>query len=147
MKFQITDSDPGVDPANTQATLDGAPVQSGQVLDLFNLLPGPHALRIHAVDWAGNTTESSVTFTVTATPRSTEYEVARMLQLGWIPRWRTEAMLIQALEMASPFSLKAFIAVIANPRQRPQDQPLMTAAAATQLTATAQYLLQLMGGG
>src|SRR5204863_4281302 len=63
LQFSITDTDPGLDPATVQATLDGAPVQSGRSLDLFDLRPGPHTLRILARDFAGNAADVKVTFT------------------------------------------------------------------------------------
>jgi hypothetical protein len=52
------------------ASLDMAPVTSGQVIDLSTLSLGNHTLRVGAVDNAGNVGSKSVTFSVTATVQS-----------------------------------------------------------------------------
>jgi uncharacterized repeat protein (TIGR01451 family) len=152
IRFTVTDADPGVDPASVSATFDGTPVQSGQTVDLFTLLPGPHTVRVHAADWAGNAADSTFTFTVGVTFDSTMTEVWRMHDLGWIPRWRTAASLNQLLDVAQQnlaagkrdaarAGLQAFLTTVANPKRRPQDPPLMNDQAAAQLTTTVQYLL------
>ena len=47
------------------ADLDGTPVVSGQVIDLYTLGLGSHTLTVHAVDKAGNeSTAASATFTI-----------------------------------------------------------------------------------
>src|SRR5207247_10788156 len=114
------------------------------------LFPGPHTVRVQAVDWAGNAADAITTFTVAPTLKSTEYDILRMQQLGWIPRWRTAASLIQILEVArerfwdpktTRTNLQAILTIIANRHQSPLAPPLMNDAAAAQLTATIHYLM------
>jgi hypothetical protein len=54
-----------------QATLDGTPMTSGQVVDLYTLSLGDHTLTVVATDFYGNAMTRSVTFSVTATIQST----------------------------------------------------------------------------
>jgi uncharacterized repeat protein (TIGR01451 family) len=152
LQFSITDADPGLDPASVQATLDGAPVQSGRSLDLFNLRPGPHLLRIQARDFAGNAADMKVTFTVAATIASTMWDIASLQNAGAIRLSRTAALLAQTLEAAQErfwfadtagmrSSLEFFLSVVTDPRRRLPPQPLLTAEAAALLEADARYLL------
>jgi uncharacterized repeat protein (TIGR01451 family) len=152
LQFSITDTDPGLDPATVQATLDGAPVQSGRSLDLFDLRPGPHTLRILARDFAGNAADVKVTFTVAATIQSTLWDIFRLQNTGGIRMSRTSALLAQTLEAAQErfwfadslgmrMSLEFFLSAVTDPRRRLPPQPLLTAEAAAILEADARYLL------
>jgi len=62
LDFSATDAISGIDSIN--AALDGAPVTSGQIIDLRTLAIGQHTLTVNAVDKAGNSASISVTFNV-----------------------------------------------------------------------------------
>jgi hypothetical protein len=78
--------------------LDSQAVTSGQVIDLYTLSLGDHTLAVTAVDHAGNSTTSSVTFTVTATIDSTIAGVKRLYDEGKISRYTTYKILTDGLK-------------------------------------------------
>ncbi len=64
--FTATDATSGI--ATVAATVNGAAVSDGQILDLTGLALGPHTFTATAVDAAGNTATESRTFTVMPVP-------------------------------------------------------------------------------
>ena len=48
IEYTVTDAGSGVDAATVKATFDGAPATHGQVLDMFLLAPGNHAVKVAA---------------------------------------------------------------------------------------------------
>jgi len=66
------------------ADLDGTPVTSGQVIDLYTLALGDHTLTVHAMDNVYNQASASVTFTVEATIQSMKDGVQRFWDEGKI---------------------------------------------------------------
>lgn len=82
VEFEATDDLSGV--YSVEATLDGEPVESGQVVDLLELSLGEHTLWVRAEDTAGNVAEKTVTFTVVATFRSLREAVKRFHAEGEI---------------------------------------------------------------
>jgi len=60
--YNVTDATSGV--ASSFATLDGAAITKGDMIDLRNLSIGSHTIRVTATDNAGNSAESSTTFIV-----------------------------------------------------------------------------------
>ncbi len=66
------------------ATLDGAPVKSGDVVDLFMIALGDHKLVVTAADFYGNSTTQEVTFSVEATLQTLSGSVKHFYDLGLI---------------------------------------------------------------
>ena len=79
---RVSDEVAGV--ATTTVTLNGAPVQDGDVLDLVDLPLGVHVLTVRAEDRVANVSEHSVTFTVEATIASLRALVERFAAEGAI---------------------------------------------------------------
>jgi hypothetical protein len=65
--FAASDAMSGLAAANPTATLDGAPVSSGQSIPLLGLSLGTHTLTVSAMDQAGNVAAQTVAFGVKAT--------------------------------------------------------------------------------
>lgn len=65
--FAASDAVSGLAAANPTATLDGAPVSSGQSIPLLGLSLGTHTLTVSAMDQAGNVAAQTVAFGVKAT--------------------------------------------------------------------------------
>jgi 2',3'-cyclic-nucleotide 2'-phosphodiesterase (5'-nucleotidase family) len=123
--FSATDVPSGI--ASVEATVDGAPVTSGEVLDLTKLTLGSHTLTVVAKDLYGNSTTESATFTVTATIGSLETLVSRFAADGRIAsplQARTlQKRLLQAQQAASSAKLdqargqiEAFIEIVLDLR-------------------------------
>lgn len=70
--------------ATQSATFDGSPATNGQVIDLFLLPLGTHAVVVTATDNAGNQSSDTATFAVVATAESVSASVDRLLDLGAI---------------------------------------------------------------
>jgi len=67
------------------ATIAGNGLQSGQLINLLTALSlGSHTFSISAVDYAGNTGSSSVTFTIIVTAESIKDDVRQFLAAGKI---------------------------------------------------------------
>ena len=84
LDFTVTDDIAGVKWVDD--TLDGAPVSSGQVINLYLYLPGTtHTLNVNAMDKAYNSANTtSVTFTVETSAQSTCIVVNRLYNEGKI---------------------------------------------------------------
>ena len=83
LDFFATDDIAGV--KSVTATLDGASVTNGQVIDLYSYLPGTtHTLVVTAMDKAYNTSSASVTFTVETTIQSMMSVVTSLYEDGAI---------------------------------------------------------------
>jgi 2',3'-cyclic-nucleotide 2'-phosphodiesterase/3'-nucleotidase len=95
LDFNAVDAVSGLN--SMDANLDGTPVTSGQVVDLYTLSLGDHTLTVHAVDNVGNETSASVTFTVTATSQSLVSSVNRFFTEGLIDNGGTQNSLLQKL--------------------------------------------------
>jgi 2',3'-cyclic-nucleotide 2'-phosphodiesterase (5'-nucleotidase family) len=83
------------------ATLDGAPVTSGQEIDLYTLSLGDHTLTVNAVDKATNAATKSATFHVDATIQSLMNSVNRFYKEGKIKNHGMQQMLLVTLQGAS----------------------------------------------
>ena len=66
------------------ATLDGTKVSNGDSFELMYLAPGTHTFKVSAMDNAGNTSSSTVTFTIRAVPASTIKVVGKLKATGEI---------------------------------------------------------------
>jgi hypothetical protein len=82
------------------ADLDGTPVTSGQVIDLYTLSLGDHTLTVNAVDKAGNQASQAVTFGVTATIQSLKASVNRFYKEGKINNRGIYISLLANLDVA-----------------------------------------------
>jgi 5'-nucleotidase / UDP-sugar diphosphatase len=82
------------------ATLDGAPVANGQVVDLLTLSLGSHVLKVDAVDKADNASAAQVTFSIVATTGSLKALVDRYYAEGKINKSSTHDSLIAQLSAA-----------------------------------------------
>ena len=70
---------------NTQtATLDGAPVASGQAVDLMVMPPAEHVVSVTAGDRAGNEATASLRFAVTVDADGVAAVLGHLRELGWI---------------------------------------------------------------
>jgi len=87
LDWTVTENVSGI--AVQSAAFDGAPVVSGQVVDLFFLSLGPHTLAVNAADEAGNSASASVTFNVVADIYSLIAARQRVQELGWIVKQGT----------------------------------------------------------
>lgn len=85
------------------ATLDGAPVASGQKVDLYSLSLGSHTLTVTAADYYSNTSTKSVTFNVTATVQSLVVSVNRFFQEGKIDNAGIRNSLLSQLDTAQAY--------------------------------------------
>lgn len=80
--FSATDTVSGG--ATATATLDGAPVTSGQSLDLWRLPLGSHELTVRGRDRAGNTTTRTVSFTTRTSYADVRTLITRLRAVGLI---------------------------------------------------------------
>jgi hypothetical protein len=97
--FSATDDSAGV--KQVVGLLDGSPVTSGQVLDLYILALGDHTFTVNATDKAGNSSTQSLTFSITATVDSLKTAVDRFYQDGSIKNKETYKKLMKELADAS----------------------------------------------
>jgi hypothetical protein len=86
------------------ATLDGAPVASGQKFDLYTMpLGSSHTLTVTAADYYGNTSTQSVTFNVTTTVQGLMISVNRFFQEGGIDNAGIRNSLLSQLSTAQAY--------------------------------------------
>jgi hypothetical protein len=129
---------------NVWADLDGAPVTSGQAIDLYTLSLGNHTLTVYAIDKAGNQTSNSVTFNVTATIQSLMVSVDRFYAEGKIDAWDVYQGLMDKLVAADKSKkidttiniLNAFINLV-----QAQSGKHITTEAADLLIADAEWVI------
>lgn len=86
--------------ASESATLDGAPIANGAVVDLSTLAMGTHTFVVTATDMAGNTTSITVVFEVKVTYDSLEALKHRFYELGLIKNQGIVTSLDQKLRAA-----------------------------------------------
>lgn len=142
LDFSAVDDIAGV--KKVWADLDGVPVVSGQVIDLYTLAFGSHTLTVYAVDKAYNQTSASVTFSVTATVQSLKASVERFYSEGKINDATIYQSLMDKLTAAAKSKkasttinlLNAFINQV-----KAQSGKHITADAAKLLIADAQYVI------
>jgi len=70
LNFSATDALSGIDLVT--ALLDSTPVTNGQVIDLRTLTLGQHTLTVTAVDKAGNSASTAVTFNIKPVPATVD---------------------------------------------------------------------------
>jgi len=140
--------------ASVTADLDGVPVVSGQVIDLYTLALGSHILTVHAVDKATNTASASVTFNVIATIDSLQAAVLRFYEEGKIwPEFLVNNLLnkLDAAQMnedrgatyVAIRNLQAFITEVT--RQSTPPQVHIDPDAGALLIADAQWIINKLG--
>jgi hypothetical protein len=133
--------------ATVTATLDGAPVVSGQTIDLLTLSLGSHLLKVDAVDKADNASVAQVPFSVVATTGSLKALVDRYYAEGKINKSSVHDSLIAQLSAAEASiaagknktavnQLGAFINLV-----KAQTGKSIDAGAAAILIADAQYVI------
>jgi hypothetical protein len=98
--FTVTDAGSGVDEATVKAMLDGAAAADGQVLDMFLLAPGAHAINVAAADNLGNATDTTRTFDLHATSQSLRSNIDRACSEGLITKGGTCKALAATLDQA-----------------------------------------------
>jgi hypothetical protein len=150
LSFSATDEPAGV--KSVSATLDGATVANGQVIELWALrLGSTHTLVVDAADWAGHDASASATFEVIGTAASTQTVVNELLQEGEIDNGGIANSLLQKLAniekklekgqvSAAISALKAFIKEVSA-----QSGKHISAEAAALLIADAEWLIQNPG--
>jgi hypothetical protein len=91
LSYSVADDLTGVQPNSVVATLDGMTTLNGHSLVngltlnlLTDLALGSHTFTVTAIDYAGNTGSSSVTFSIVVTPASIIDDVQYFLSLGAI---------------------------------------------------------------
>lgn len=94
IQWSVTDTGSGVDAATVAATFDGAGAALGQVLDMFFLYPGLHAVRVAAADNLGNVGSLTRLFSVNATSESLVSNVERACTLGLIAKQQCTPLLM-----------------------------------------------------
>jgi cytochrome c len=82
ISWQAVDPTSGV--KTLRGTLDGAGYTSGVLQALYELPLGTHALKVTAVDNAGNRTVQTVTFGITTSTRDLANLVDRFHAVGWL---------------------------------------------------------------
>jgi hypothetical protein len=100
IEYTVTDAGSGVDDATVKTTLDGAAATNGQVLDMFLLAPGMHAINVAAADNLGNATDKTRTFELHATAVSLRNNIDRALNEGLITKQSTHKVLSITLDLA-----------------------------------------------
>ncbi len=85
------------------ADLDGVPVTSGQVIDLYTLALGEHTLTVYAMDNVYNQASQSVTFSVSATVQSLVSAVHRFYAEGKIDNAGIRSSLVDKLNTAQAY--------------------------------------------
>jgi hypothetical protein len=98
--FTVTDAGSGVGEATVKAMLDGAAAADGQVLDMFLLAPGAHAINVAAADNLGNATDTTRTFDLHATSQSLRSNIDRACSEGLITKGGTCKALAATLDQA-----------------------------------------------
>lgn len=86
--------------ASFNTTLDGFSVQSGEMIDLFYYTLGEHDLNLEATDNKGFVSTLTRRFFVIADLSSTEIDVNKCSEMGWIDNWGIENSLKQKLRAA-----------------------------------------------
>ena len=100
--FRATDTPAGV--RSVTARIDGkTAVRNGQTLDLRTLKLGSHSLKVTAVDRAGNSASSTVTFRVTATVKSLVRSVNLYYSEHKITRTSLKTRLVSLLNAAEHY--------------------------------------------
>ncbi len=89
IEYTVTDAGSGVNQATVKSTFDGAPATHGQVLDMFLLAPGTHAVNVAAADNLGNATDTTRTFQLHATSESLLSNIERSCTEGLITKQGT----------------------------------------------------------
>jgi 2',3'-cyclic-nucleotide 2'-phosphodiesterase (5'-nucleotidase family) len=148
INFSAADAVSGV--KKVWADLDGAPVSTGQVIDLHTLALGNHVLTVNAVDRAGYPATASVSFSVNATVKSLTTSVNRLFKEGKITNDGNLNSLLVTLQHAQDAlnsgkakvavnSLEAFINKV-----QAQSGKHVDAAAAALLIADARWVIAHM---
>lgn len=70
--------------ATTSVELDGNPIESASIIELFNLSLGDHEIVVTAIDGVGNTRRKTQQFTVYADKESIERDILKMNGMGWL---------------------------------------------------------------
>jgi hypothetical protein len=86
IQYGVDDGPLGSGVASHSVTFDGAPATNGQVLDMFFLDPGVHAIAVTAADNLGNAGSQTRTFEVHATSESLSNNLDRAWRLGLIDK-------------------------------------------------------------
>lgn len=100
IEYTVTDAGSGVDDTTVKTTLDGAAATNGQVLDMFLLAPGMHAINVAAADNLGNATDKTRTFELHATAVSLRNNIDRALNEGLITKQSTHKVLSITLDLS-----------------------------------------------
>ena len=100
IEFTVTDAGSGVNQSTVKSTFDNAPATQGQLLDMFLLAPGTHAVKVFAADNLGNATDSTRTFQLHATSASLLSNITRSCNEGLISKNGTCNALTTKLEHA-----------------------------------------------
>jgi cytochrome c len=90
ISWQAVDTTSGV--RTLRGTLDGAGYNSGVLQALYELPLGTHALKVTAVDNAGNRTVQTVTFGITTSTRDLANLVDRFHAVGWLNQATANAL-------------------------------------------------------
>ncbi|SFD52714.1 Right handed beta helix region [Paenibacillus catalpae] len=106
LNWSVTDEVSGVDAGKTVAMLDGQPVQPGAAIPLYTLAPGTHTFTLSVSDLAGNTRESTVTFTTYTDVSTLKQLVIEFREMNRIDNEGIANGLIQKLDNGN---LEAFI--------------------------------------
>ncbi|WP_127490598.1 Ig-like domain-containing protein [Paenibacillus glycanilyticus] len=134
LSWAVTDTVSGVDEGKTTAQLDGQTLQQGAAIPLYTLAAGSHTFTVSAIDLAGNTRQSTVTFTTYADIGSLKELVAQFYELNWIDNQGIANSLTMKLDNSS---LEAFINHV-----EAQSGKHIQAEAAAYLLRDAAYVLQ-----
>jgi len=136
---------------NIRADLDGTPVISGQVIDLYTLALGNHTLTVYAMDKAYNQAMQSVTFSVEATIQSLTSSVSRFLTEGKIDNTGIANSLTMKLKNAQKSLDKGQLKTAVNQLNafinevQAQSGKHIAADAAALLIADAQWIIKQIG--
>jgi hypothetical protein len=99
MIYQVEDAESGI--KTEEAILDNKHWTQDQI-DLFYQALGNHDFMVRAVDRAGNTAVSTVSFRVIATLDSLASDINRAYSLGWIKNKLTKDAFLKIVAMAKP---------------------------------------------
>jgi len=93
--------------ASEGATLDGAPVANGQLVELIYLGGGNHEVRVSATDRADNVGEAAATFLVDVDIDGLLAAVDRVCELGWVKPGVCNGLRAKVLEARESIALGA----------------------------------------
>lgn len=104
-EYEISDNYSGVASSSLAVLIDGQPISQAEQ-DLFYYSLGQHVLKITVSDLAGNQTEASVKFTVSADLDSVINDVNRSYGLDWINQEKVKNWLVKELNEIKKYQEK-----------------------------------------